>query len=139
VTISKTLGYLLVRVARAHRARAQDLLSQHGLHPGQEVLLMHLCDGGGLRHSELAEKLDVTAATVSRIVDRMEAGGLVRREGDGEDRRVSRVCLTPAGQRLIEPSEGVWAELERISFANLTADERRRLRRLLDKVLANLT
>lgn len=138
MNISDTVGYLLVQVARAHRARAQDLLAAHGLHPWQEVLLMHLCDCDGLMHSELAQKLDVTAATVSRIVDRMEAGGFVRREADAEDQRVSRVFLTPAGHKLIEPSEQIWDELERVSFANLTAEERMLLRRLLMQVLANL-
>jgi DNA-binding MarR family transcriptional regulator len=139
VKISETIGYLLVQVARAHRARAQELLAKHGLHPGQEVLLLHLCDCDGLTHSEIAQLLDVTPATVSKIVDRMEAGGLVRRRADADDQRVSRVYLSADGRRLIEPSELIWDELERESFANMTAEERISLRRLLMQVLNNLT
>ncbi|HJW76345.1 MAG TPA: MarR family transcriptional regulator [Thermoleophilia bacterium] len=139
MNISETTGYLLVQVARAHRAKAQELLAKHGLYPGQEILLMHLCDCDGLMHSEIARLLDVTPATVSRIVDRMEAGGLVQRQADADDQRVSRVYLSADGRKLIEPSELVWGELERESFVNMTAEERVLLRRLLMQVLKNLT
>jgi DNA-binding MarR family transcriptional regulator len=139
VNISETIGYLLVQVARAHRARAQALLAEHGLHPGQEVLLLQLCDCDGLTQSEIAQLLDVTPATVSKIVDRMEAGELVRRRSDADDQRVSRVYLSAEGRKLIEPSELVWGKLERESFATLTAEERISLRRLLMQVLKNLT
>jgi len=115
------------------------MLAKHGLHPGQEILLMHLCDCDGLMHSEIAQLLDVTPATVSKIVDRMEASGLVRRQTDADDQRVSHVYLSADGRKLIEPSELVWGELERESFVNMTAEERVLLRRLLMQVLKNLT
>jgi DNA-binding MarR family transcriptional regulator len=139
VKIPETIGYLLVQIARAHRAKAQGLLARHGLYPGQEILLMHLGDCDGLMHSEIAQRLDITPATVSKIVDRMEVGGLVRREADPADQRISRVYLTAHGQKLNKPIEAVWAELESVSFANMTTEERILLRRLLMQVLKNLT
>jgi DNA-binding MarR family transcriptional regulator len=139
VNIPESTGYMLVQVARAHRARAQELLARHGLYPGQEILLMHLCQCDGLMHSELAQLMDVTPPTVSKIVDRMEAAGFVRRAADLDDQRVSRVYMTPEGHDLNGAIEAVWEELEQASFANLTADERVLLRRLLMQVLQNLT
>jgi DNA-binding MarR family transcriptional regulator len=139
VNVQETTGYMLVQVARAHRARAQELLAEHGLHPGQEILLMHLCDHDGQMHSELADKMDVTAPTISKIVDRMEAAGLVCRRADPDDQRVSRVYKTDTARRLQSKIEAAWAELERQSFANFTTDERVILRRLLMQMLANLS
>ena len=72
------------------------------------------------------------------MLDRMEAAGLVERRQDIEDGRVSRIFLTHKGRNLNEPVREVWAELENISMANMTADERILLRRLLLQVYQNL-
>jgi DNA-binding MarR family transcriptional regulator len=49
----------------------------------------------------LADALDVSQASVTGIVDRMEQRGLVERQRDDEDRRVVRVATTDEGRRLI--------------------------------------
>lgn len=138
--ISECNGYLLIQVARAHRAKAGELLARIGLYPGQEILIYHLSEKDGLTHSEIAALLDVTPATVSKIVDRMETAGLVERQTDPDDQRISHVSLTVQGRELCKPVEEAWNELERASFANnLTAEERFEFHRLLMKVLKNLT
>jgi DNA-binding MarR family transcriptional regulator len=52
--------------------------------------------------SRLAEALDVVPSSASRLCDRLEATGLVRRVPDPRDRREVRLLLTPAAQRLLE-------------------------------------
>ncbi len=95
--ISDTIGALLVQVCRAHRNKAQQLLSKIDLHPGQEFLLASLWPQDGLTHTEVAENLCVQPATVTRMLDRMETAGLVQRQTDSGDQRVSRVYLTEKG------------------------------------------
>jgi len=136
--ISETIGALLVQVCRAHRNKAQELLARIDLHPGQEFLLINLWPQDGLTHTEIAEHLCVQPATLSRMLDRLVKTGLVQRQQDSGDQRVSRVYLTEKGQELLEPIQQTWEELERISFANLTPEERLLLRRILLKVLENL-
>jgi len=136
--ISETIGALLVQVCRAHRNKAQELLARIDLHPGQEFLLINLWPQDGLTHTEIAEHLCVQPATLSRMLDRLVKTGLVQRQPDSGDQRVSRVFLTEKGQELLEPIQQTWEELERISFANLTPEERLLLRRILLKVLENL-
>lgn len=51
---------------------------------------------------ELATSEHVTAPTITKVVGKLEEGGLVRRQVDPSDRRVSRVVLTPEGQRHLE-------------------------------------
>lgn len=59
----------------------------------------------GSRHtnmSRLAESLDVVPSSASRLCDRLEATGLLRRVPDPRDRREVRLLLTPAARRLLE-------------------------------------
>jgi DNA-binding MarR family transcriptional regulator len=137
-TINKSIGYLLVQICRAHRNKAQELLSRLNLYPGQEFLLINLWPEDGLTHSDVAESLCVQPATVTKMLDRLVKGGLVQRQQDTDDQRVSRVYLTEKGRDLLRPIEQVWDELEQISFANLTLEERVLLRRILLQVNENL-
>jgi DNA-binding MarR family transcriptional regulator len=135
---SETTGALLVQICRAHRNKAQELLSQIDLYPGQEFLLASLWPQDGLTHTEVAENLCVQPATVTRMLDRLETAGLVQRRTDSGDQRISRVYLTEKGGNLVRPIERTWQELEEISFANLSLEERLLLRRLLLQVYHNL-
>jgi DNA-binding MarR family transcriptional regulator len=137
--ITETISYLLVQVCKAHRGKAQELLTKIELHPGQEMLLLRLWPGDGLTQSELAGELCISPATMTKMLDRMAKTGLVERRTDIEDQRVSRVYLTAEGRSLREPVEGIWHELEAQTLVNLTLDERILLRRLLLQVHENLT
>lgn len=137
--VAESLGYLVMQICKAHRNRAQALLqAQVDLHVGQEMLLLHLWQVDGITQSELAEDICVQPATLTRSLDRLSKMGLVERRVDAEDQRVSRVHLTEAGRAKREPIEQVWNELEALSFARLTVEERALLRRLLLQVYANL-
>jgi DNA-binding MarR family transcriptional regulator len=57
-------------------------------------------DGAGTSVKALADSLGVSVPAISRAVDGLYERGLVGREEDREDRRVRRVRLTPAGQRV---------------------------------------
>ena len=138
-TISETTGALLAQICRAHRNKAQELLSRIDLHPGQEFLLTNLWAQDGLTQSEIAADLCVQPATLTRMLDRMVRAGLVQRHTDADDQRVSRVYLTEKSRRLLQPVQQAWQELEEISFANLTPEERDLLRRILLQVYANLS
>ena len=137
--ITESTGYLLAHVCKTHRNKAGELLAAINLYVGQEMFLLQLWQKDGLSLSEMAELVHVQPATASRMVDRLEVAGLVKRRHDSEDGRVSRIFLTQEGLELRQPVLDVWAELESISMANLTADERILLRRLLLQVYQNLT
>jgi DNA-binding MarR family transcriptional regulator len=135
----QTISFLIAQVGKAHRGQAEALLNEMGLHAGQEMFLMQLCQADGQTQSQLADGMCIQPPTLNKMVSRMEAAGLVRREGDAEDSRISRVSLTEDGQERVQHMLTVWAELETRVVANLTPDERVLLRRLLLQVQANLT
>jgi len=85
-------------------------------------VLFVLSGDGPLPMNRLAELLDVSQASATGIVDRMEQRGLVVRERDGEDRRVVRVALSPQGEGLI---------------AGIATERRDKLARLIDSLAAD--
>jgi len=131
-------GLLIARLCHLHHQRAHELFGRVGLHRGQNRLLRALWDREGLTHGDLAEALGVAPATVTRMVQRMERGGFVRREADAEDQRISRVYLTERGRAVREEVERIATEFDGEILAGLSCTERRELIRILKLVLTNL-
>lgn len=114
------MSYAIFQLARAHRARAAAMLREMDLHPGQELLLMHLLDRDGQTQSELLDAVGLDHSTVSKSLRRMQDAGLLVREPADHDRRVMVVHLTNKGQAMREPIAAMWRALEEISARNLT-------------------
>jgi DNA-binding MarR family transcriptional regulator len=83
--------------------------------------------------SSLARVLACDASNVSQIVSRLEARGLVERTVGSDDRRVKLVRMTPAGRRAYARVRARF-EYARDALGHLDEDERRELRRLLEKM-----
>jgi DNA-binding MarR family transcriptional regulator len=132
------IGHSLFRVARAHRAAAGRLLREIGLYPGQEIMLGHLADHGEARQSALVMALGIDPSTVTKMIDRLERGGLVERRPDAADKRVKVVAITDRGKDLLGEIEDRWRRLDAITCAGLDAAERERLAALLVRLEANL-
>ena len=90
----------LRRIMRAVDLHSRQLARQHNLTGPQLVCLRRLSSADGLTHGELAEAVSLSQATVTGIVDRLEAQALVRRERSTSDRRAVRILLTEAGRKL---------------------------------------
>ncbi len=133
------LGPVLHALARAHRARVSAALAPHGLHAGQDLLLMAVWDQPGMRQSVLAERLGVEPPTVTRMLQRLERGGMVERRPDPHDARVVLVHPT-ARSRLLEGTvRRVWSSLdERLAIA-LGETDAARLQRLARTALLALS
>src|ERR1700680_4287720 len=75
-----------------------ELQAQRGITLGWYDVLVHLEDAPeGLGMTEIANRILFSKSGLTRVIDRMEAAGLVRRERPPEDRRVVKVLLTPTG------------------------------------------
>src|SRR4028118_1570105 len=97
IAVQDFVGMQLISVMRAHRARAAELLNALGVHVGQEMILFQLWRRDGLNQTELTTCLGVEPPTTTRMVQRMEASGLVERRTDPRDGRVVQVWLSPRG------------------------------------------
>ena len=134
----KSLDHLLAQVSRLHHERARTQFSAWGLHRGQPPLIMALWEEDDRTHTELAEYLHVTPATVTKMVQRMESAGFVQRRPDTDDQRISRVTLTPAGRQAGEQLSTLFDTLDAETFAGFTSEEREFLQQLLRRVRDNL-
>ena len=78
------------------------LAQSPALPPTQLRVLTIIADSRHTNMSRLAEALEVVPSSASRLCDRLEATGLLRRVPDPRDRREVRLLLTPAAKRMLE-------------------------------------
>ena len=114
------MSYAIFQLARAHRGCAAAMLREVDLHPGQELLLMHLFDRDGQTQAELVESVGLDHSTVSKSLRRMQDAGLLVREPAAHDRRVMVVHLTDKGRAMRERIAALWQTLEQATARNLS-------------------
>ncbi len=134
----ENLDFLLANISGLHYMRAHQLLEALGLYRGQPPVLRHLWDCEGITQTELAERMHITPATLTKMLQRMEKAGFVQRRPDPADQRVSRVYLTEAGKNVKSQVEGVFQQMEAETFEGFTLEERVLLRRFLLQIRQNL-
>lgn len=132
------VSFAIFAVARSHRAVAASLLSELGLFPGQELMLMQLWDEDGQSQKALGCLQRIDHSTVAKSVRRLEAAGFVTRQKSDLDGRVTLVYLTAHGRELKERTHRVWAELERRTVAGLTAVEQAQFVESARRILPNI-
>ena len=92
----------LRQLMRAADMHSQKLLREAGLTTPQLLVMQAIEKEGNPSTSALARHIVVSQATVTRIIDRLESAGLVRREKLSTDKRVVNVGLTEAGKAKLE-------------------------------------
>lgn len=99
---SREIAVSVVDVARMLKTYADQRARQFGISRAQWTVLIRLDRCEGLKQSELAEMLDLQPISLTRLLDRLAANGLIERRPDPHDRRANRLYLTPAARPLIE-------------------------------------
>jgi DNA-binding MarR family transcriptional regulator len=94
----------IMRAQQVLLARLNDVLKPVGLtFPRYEALMvLHYSRRGSLSLGRLGDRLQVHRATVTSLVDRLEAQGLVKRLHQQRDRRTILAEITPEGRRVAE-------------------------------------
>ena len=133
------LGPTLHALARAHRARLGALLAPHGLHPGQDLLLLAVWDTPGIGQSALAAQLGVEPPTVTRMVQRLERGGMVERRADPLDARAQLVYATPRSRILESMVRRAWTSLDELLIAELGDGDAVKLQKLAARAVMALS
>jgi DNA-binding MarR family transcriptional regulator len=91
---SRNLGFLVHDVARLMRRVFDRRVKHLGLTRSQWFVLAHLYRTDGQTQQHLADELDMERAPLSKLLDRLEAGGWIERRADPGDRRANRVYIT---------------------------------------------
>jgi DNA-binding MarR family transcriptional regulator len=99
ITQSRDLAFRLLEAAQAIEAKIEGALEPLGLSLAKLNVLSTLIESSNpLSLGDLATRLNCVRSNVTQLVDRLEAGGLVRREADPGDRRSIRARITDAGR-----------------------------------------
>lgn len=112
--------------ARVAATLDRELQDERGLSLSSYEVLVHLSEAPDrrLRMNELAGRASLSRSGLTRLVDRLQADGLVDRKGCPEDRRGSYAELTSAGERVLEEAWPVHVRGVRKHFVGrLSADE----------------
>lgn len=95
-------GHMLVSLGRHWRRVLELRLAELGLSDATWVPLFYLHRGGdGISLKALAQRVGLDSSTLVRVVDLLEARGLLQRETDSQDRRSKLLRITPAGSEAI--------------------------------------
>ena len=133
----ETLPFEIGETAHALRKAFDRRAVGLGVTRAQWKVLFRLERQPGLRQIELADMLDIEPITLSRIVDRLEEGGLVERVADPADRRAWRLHVTARAQPLIEKLRRIADEMTSDAFAGIDPKQIEIARQVLARVREN--
>jgi DNA-binding MarR family transcriptional regulator len=137
---SRTLGFVLNDVARLMRKRFEQRAraAALGLTRAQAAVLAHLARQEGINQAALAQLLELEPITLARLLDRLQAAGLIERRADPKDRRAHLLYLTDTAYPLLDRIFALAAEVREDALAGVAEAERGRLVDLLIAMKANL-
>ncbi|MBT8768964.1 MarR family transcriptional regulator [Pseudomonas boanensis] len=129
----------LAQMSRAWRAELDRRLAGLGLSQARWLVLLHLARFEELpTQRELAKSVGVEGPTLARLLDSLEAQGLVQRMAVAEDRRAKKIALCPPARPLIEKLETISSQLRQELFDGIDEEELRRCQQVHARILANL-
>jgi DNA-binding MarR family transcriptional regulator len=124
----------LRRITRAIDVYSRKLAATYKITAPQLVCLRYLDRNGPHTPSELAREASLSQATVTGIIDRLEARGLAERRRDNKDRRRVSIHLTEEGKRLSQVAPTPLQELFAARLAELPHEEQAGIDKILHQV-----
>lgn len=138
-SLEQLLGFLLNDVARLMRTHFDSRARGLGLTRPQWRALVFLARHEGINQSGLAEIIEVERMTLGRMIDRLEAAGLVERRPDASDRRVHRLYLSAEARPILDEMVVIAGQVQDEALAGLNDGDREALKALLTVIKDNLT
>lgn len=130
------------RMTAAMFRTRQSILAQRlqnaELNGGQTDCLYIIGRHEGLSQMELTERLFNSKSATAKSVKALIEKGYVRREADGQDKRLCHLYLTEKGRAMAPKLQQLYQELVALHVKNLTEDEAQQLIVLMEKVLDGL-
>lgn len=135
--LDENIGYLL-RTLRVHMDRAIDVeMAPYDLTGAQWRPLLAIHFGLGDTAAELARIGYVDTGAMTRMLDRLEAKGLLRRSSCPDDARVMRIALTAEGQRLCRLIPYGLSRVQNSVLRGFTAAELETIKSMVRRMLDN--
>lgn len=133
----ESAGYLMKQVMNLLASEIEAELQDSTLTSAQwqPLFKLHLGQAGTV--AELARECRLDTGAMTRMLDRLEAKGLVTRERSSTDRRVVNLALTDAGREAAQKIPAVLSKVQNNFLQGFSHEEWQQLKDLLRRVLAN--
>lgn len=133
----ESAAYLMRQVLNLFMAQVDQALEPRDLTSAQWMPLLKLHMGHASTVAELARECKLDTGAMTRLLDRLEAKGLVARVRSSEDRRVVNLELTPDGKAAAKEIPAVLCDVQNAFLEGFSVAEWQQLKDLLRRVVAN--
>jgi len=133
------LGFLLHHVDRLLKKRFEQNSRESGLTRSQWQVLSYLAQNEGINQARLAGLIEIEPITLGRIVDKLEAMGLIKRNPHPTDRRRWLLHLMPAARSRLEQAGEYGDVTRREALAGVSEADKQHLLKTLQALKQNLT
>lgn len=130
---------IMIFVNQMHRKKVEKFLDGTGIHRAQHRLLMTLSENEFESQSDLARALEISTATVTVSLKKLERDGYIQKRAKEEDSRANFVMLTPKGEEVVKESRKRIEYLEKQMMAGFSEEELVVLRKVLRHIYDNLS
>src|SRR4051794_9915821 len=133
------IASLIARVSRQWRREGDRRLQPFGLTEATWLPLVHLARAPApMRQKELAASLVLDGSTVVRLLDALEAAGLIERREETTDRRAKTISVTASGRSIIDQVELASREVRNTALLGLSQGDIESATRALELIQNNL-
>ncbi|MES2976275.1 MAG: MarR family transcriptional regulator [Pseudomonadota bacterium] len=133
----ESVGYLMRRIITAVGQEVDRQLEPAGLTNAQWVPLLKIHTGTASTVAELARECQLDAGSMTRMLDRLEAKGLLRRVRTSKDRRVVNLELTDDGRNVANGIPAVLCRVQNAHLNGFSEEEWQLLKAMLVRILRN--
>lgn len=134
-------GFLISQIKQVQGRIFQRLLEESGIdafNGAQGRILYVLWQTGQAPILEISKKTGLAKTTLTSMLDRMEASGLILRRPDGHDRRITQIVLTEQAKQYRGEYDAVSDRMAELFYQGFRGEEISSLEALLERVLENL-
>ena len=134
-TTHNSVGYLVKRAHGLNLDALEPKLAEHGLTFTQYAVMMSVRDRIALNAKDICVHLRHDSGALTRVLDQLEARGLVLRQRSAEDRRAIELHLTEAGEAALRSVVPLVVDRLNLALKDFTTAEVDQLLRLLNKLI----
>lgn len=133
------IGPRVMLLSKLMRSNFNKVVAQHGLFSGQQDIVIEIIHNEGMTLNELAKRLEVSCATASVSIKRMEKSGYIIKKADKNDARIVRLYPTEKAKEKNESIKYSMDALDKTIKKGMTDEEIGLLSDLLEKAIINLS
>jgi len=137
-TARGTLGFLVRRAQKLMSQQAEQLFEGRDLTLSQWIVLELIDEGAVVTPGEAARVLGHNTGATTRLIDHLEAQGLLSRRREPGDRRLVTLALTPEGERMAKAWRSEMAGFNKDLLAEFSPAEVKTLLDLMGRLVGRL-